>query len=149
MKTAILEKYPHYIIYEDGKVFSLKSNKFLIPQDNGNGYLKVTLSKFQVYIHRLVAEAFIHNPENLLYVDHINRNKQDNRVENLKWSTAKENTKNTAGLPRYGVSKKKARHHKKELIEQIKEDYKNGLKVMELSKKYNIPRQSISRFIKD
>ncbi len=61
------------------------------------GYLAVVLraptSKPKACrVHRLVAEAFIPNPLKLPQVDHINRNKQDNRVENLRWVTNQENT---------------------------------------------------------
>ena len=61
-----------------------------------NGYLQVFLSgsRNPQSVHRLVAKAFLPNPENKPCVDHINGNKQDNRVENLRWVTNKDNTNN-------------------------------------------------------
>ena len=57
--------------------------------------MKVKLSangkKFHKYVHRLVAETFIPNPENLPEVDHINGNKSCNTVSNLRWVTGKQN----------------------------------------------------------
>lgn len=47
-----------------------------------------------VYVHRIVAELFIPNPENKQYIDHINTDKHDNRAENLRWVTNKENCNN-------------------------------------------------------
>lgn len=63
---------------------------------NRNGYLKVNLywdrSIKQVFIHRLVAAAFLDNPDNLPEVNHIDEDKGNNLVENLEWCTALYNT---------------------------------------------------------
>ena len=63
-----------------------------------DGYLRANLSKNNksknYSVHRLVAEAFIPNPSNLPCIDHINTIRDDNRVENLRWCTRKENSNN-------------------------------------------------------
>ena len=60
------------------------------------GYRIVEIDDKKYRVHRLIAEAFIPNPENKPYVDHINRNKADNRVVNLRWVTPKENNENSS-----------------------------------------------------
>jgi hypothetical protein len=52
------------------------------------------IKQIRYYVHRLVAETFIPNPYGLLEVDHINRDKTDNQVSNLRWVTRKDNMKN-------------------------------------------------------
>jgi hypothetical protein len=73
----------------------LVPEKIKSPQDNGHGYLWVQLCKNSKcsyrYVHRLVAEAFIPNPDNKPQVNHLDYNKQNNCVDNLEWVTAKEN----------------------------------------------------------
>lgn len=80
-----------YSITEDGKVFSNLSNKFMKPGHNGVGYAKVALRKdgeyHKHYVHRLVAQTYIPNPENLPFVNHKDENPANNCVENLEWCT--------------------------------------------------------------
>lgn len=92
-----------YEISNLGRVKSLnynhtKKEKILKNVENGKGYLMVCLTKNGKHklflVHRLVAEAFIPNPENKPCVDHINTIKNDNRVENLRWVTCEENSNN-------------------------------------------------------
>ena len=84
-----------YAITRDGRVWSYKSNKFLKPVLDKDGYHKVNLCKDKKMktfrIHRLVAEAFIPNPKGLPQVNHKDENKSNNCVENLEWCDAKYN----------------------------------------------------------
>ena len=78
-----------YEVDEEGHVFSLKNNIELKAYNNGYGYWKVNLYKnhkcIKKYVHRLVAEAFIPNPDSLKEVNHINCDKRDCCVSNLEW----------------------------------------------------------------
>lgn len=148
----VIKRFDNYIIYDNGDVLSIKNNIILKPQNNGNGYLKVHLYKngkmHQIYVHKLVCEHFIDNPHNYKYIDHIDRNKSNNHVSNLRWSSQSENIKNIGNKSRYSVCKKGSKHNCKETINLIIEDYIKGLKISELSKKYCIPRQTISNYVK-
>ena len=84
-----------YAVTSCGKVWSYKSKKFLKPQVEKNGYLRVGLHKDgqkKVYfIHRLVAEAYIPNPEGLPQVNHKDEVKTNNCLQNLEWCDPKYN----------------------------------------------------------
>lgn len=84
--------------------------KILKQSKNADGYLQVSLFQkknvSKTYrVHRLVAEAFISNHENKSIVDHINGERTDNRVENLRWVSQKENINNPITLGRMSKSK--------------------------------------------
>lgn len=87
-----IERNDNYSINEQGQVRNDKTGHIRRPTPNKrNGYLVVDLYKDnkreKVPIHRLVAEAFIPNPENKLTVDHIDGNRQNNSIDNLRWAT--------------------------------------------------------------
>lgn len=80
-----------YEITEDGKVFNKKWRRYVKPQPNGKGYLRVQIAKKFYFVHRLVAEKFVPNPENKPQVNHKDGNKLNNKAENLEWTTNKGN----------------------------------------------------------
>lgn len=80
-----------YAITSCGKVWSYRSQKFLKPSKNNRGYYHVVLGNKTKTIHRLVAEAYIDNPDGKDTVDHIDGNPENNSVNNLQWLTQTEN----------------------------------------------------------
>ncbi len=80
-----------YEITRDGKVINKHTGHTLAPQPNGKGYLRVSIGKKLMFIHRLVAEKYIPNPENKPQVNHKDGNKLNNCVDNLEWVTNQEN----------------------------------------------------------
>ena len=90
-----------YSVSNLGRVKSNYASKerILKPFANKHGYLIVDIRhpnfRKSMQIHRLVAMAFIPNPDNLPQINHKNEDKSDNRVENLRWASASENGNNT------------------------------------------------------
>lgn len=85
-----------YAITEDGQVWSYYLNDYLSLKPDKKGYVYVKLrdkngKQKRIAVHRLVAQAFIDNPNNLLEVNHIDENKQNNNVSNLEWCTREYN----------------------------------------------------------
>ena len=78
-----------YKVSNQGRVYSVRSHKYLSMSNNGRGYLSVQLWRDnqgkREYIHRLVARHFIPNPLGLPQVNHKDENKENNCVDNLEW----------------------------------------------------------------
>lgn len=101
-----------YFVSDEGDVFSSQSNRKLKPHIQAGGYLRIELNydgiKRKELIHRLVAEAFIPNPNNYPIVNHKDENPANNRVDNLEWCTYEYNSN-------YGTCQERIREHRPQI----------------------------------
>ena len=104
-----IKGFDNYTIDKEGNIYSLLSKRYLKPWQDNKGYLIVELRdndgkrKFKK-VHRLVAETFIPNPNNLPEVNHKDENKQNPNVDNLEWCTSKYNSNYGTRKERLGKS---------------------------------------------
>lgn len=139
-----IEQYPNYEVSNTGLVRNKVSGRVLKPSNNGKGYHQVILcnndgSKKKL-IHRLVAEAFIDNPntEEFNQVNHKNSCRTDNRVENLEWCSGSYNMRHMVANGHSTIAKidyKKA--------SEIRELLLLGAKVKRVADKYGVSPQLI------
>ena len=123
------------------KSFKMKFGKqptetIMMLQPEQSGYMRVCLVKNKkpkcVPVHRIVAEAFIPNTENKPVIDHINGNRTDNRVENLRWCTHSENSQNTKyGSARWNSIKVKDNQG------HVFDSYREARKILGINRKYH------------
>lgn len=103
-----IKDFPKYWIHPTGEIYfdgdvsgSLRKKSHFVKHTRLSiGYYKVSLGRKFKLVHRLLAEAFIPNPNNLPEVDHINGDPSDNRLDNLRWVTHKENLNNSVAIQR-------------------------------------------------
>ena len=93
-----IENYDNYVVSSFGKIKNTKTGKVLKASDNGHGYLIIDLYENAIRkthkVHRLVANAFIDNPNDKNCVDHKDNNRTNNHISNLRFATSKENNQN-------------------------------------------------------
>lgn len=141
-------------LYQVSNLGNIKrENRMLNKIKHSAGYLKVILCKNSVtkncYIHRLVAKAFIPNPDNKKTVNHKNGIKTDNRVENLEWCTFSENSyhsfRSLGRLGAVGERGGKAKLTEKDVLE-IRSCFKNRKygDTIKLARKFNVSVKNIN-----
>lgn len=152
-----------YAITTDGRVYShsrvdvrgkLRKGRWLKPRKHSGGYLQVSVCDEgivkQLYVHRLVAAAFIDNPNSHPQVNHINGIKADNSVSNLEWVTPSQNLLHAheTGLkvPTKGWSG--GLRHAKLTAEQVAEIREcKSMSQAEMARKYGVDPSQISNII--
>jgi len=144
--------YTKYLITEEGKIFNKNSGRELSQQTNEQGYKTVSIEdpfdgKWKKRkVHRLVAQTYIPNPENKPEVNHKDGDKANNNLNNLEWNTSKENKKHAWDNQYYTDIGED--HHSSLLdnitVESICKDLQEGLRNIDVSKKYGIDKDTVS-----
>ena len=140
-----------YLVTEDGKIWSEHSKRFLSPCNN-NGYQNVSIGggkKNKRFIHRIVAECYVENPNNYEQVNHIDNNRSNNHYSNLEWCTTQYNTEYKT---RQGRCPKGEEHPRSKLTEidviEIRRLYTNtDLSQKKIGDMYGICQQVICEII--
>jgi len=141
-----------YEVHKDGTIENTKTGRFLKPQNNGSGYLKVTLTiegkQIQKYVHRLVAEAYSDKPEWANQVNHIDGDKSNNDCQNLEWTNNSLNQihAHKIGLKANGNQLWNGRFSKED-IKYIKDLKKEGKKQNWIAEHMNTTKSTISEII--
>lgn len=117
MEFVQIEGYENYEINRNGVVYNIDNFKKVSSFENNN-YKKINLRNNNesslILLHRLIATAFIPKIEGRPFVDHINNNSLDNRIENLRWCTARENSQNAKLSKRNTLGYKGISYHKRD-----------------------------------
>ena len=136
-----IEGFPNYQISNLGNVWSKKTNRILKPYKTNRGYLTVGFwldgKKKRLSIHRLVAQAFLTNPQNFPEVNHINGYKTDNNLDNLEWATGRNNI-----LHAYQAGLRKTKLSETQVVE-IRNLIQQGLTQREIAFKFNVSHSTI------
>lgn len=137
-----------YVVYNDGTIFSLQ-NKMFMTAINYNGYLSVKMGGKLESIHRLVGELFIPNPHNKKEINHIDGNKENNKVENLEWVSSSENIQHK--IHQLGKDHRGSKNGMAKLtleqVDKIKILYQAGYTQKKLGEMFDISQGKISNVV--
>lgn len=158
-----IDKYPSYFFTEAGEIWTTNyrnsgRTEIMHPAKDKKGYLRTVLvdndgKNKTIKVHRIIAEAFIPNPENKPQVNHKNGNKSDNSVGNLEWATNTENKDHAIknGLftkPKYGLDNP-ASKYSDEFVKKILERISSGVPKRVACREAGVDRSVLRRkFVK-
>lgn len=150
-----IKNFSHYRIYNTGKIYSEFINRFITPTKDSGNYLQNTIvddfgNRKTIKTHRLVAMAFLPNPNNYPDVNHKDFNRQNNNVENLEWCTEEYNTHYTRNnhLEYNSQSYKKLSPLKEEQVLLVPTLMNYGFSVKLIAKLYKVGHITIRNIIK-
>jgi hypothetical protein len=146
----------YYEISNLGNMRNSRNKYILKPQKNHKGYFMVSTTMGSkknikgIMIHIAVAESFIDNPENKLTVNHMDGDKENNKLYNLEWATQKEQSEHAIKMGLINNSGENNPNSKcnKEDVFNILNDRMKGLSYIKLCKKYNLSKPSIMNICK-
>ena len=139
IKFAFIED-GKFMVFEDGRIF-----KRLDPPVSSGGYKFVRIGAKSYPLHRVIASAFIPNPENKPEVNHIDCNKANNAVSNLEWVTRKENARHAAEHGLLGTNKVRDRSESQRIRRRLEADRKATEKAKEENTKKKYSRELIDK----
>jgi hypothetical protein len=138
-----------YLVTDDGVVLAQTTNRIISTAITHLGYVKITpyrgINEKQggtVQVHRLVAQAFIPNPENKPQVNHIDGDKTNNDYRNLEWSTVSENHLHAFST---GLRNAALANFNPDEIKNIRQLLSEGVNIRAVAEQYNVPYNCIDR----
>jgi len=144
-----------YLVCSNGTIYGPKG-KPLKHRLNDDGYAVVTMGKngnrSTQFVHRIVAKLFLPNPNGLPEIDHLDNNRVNPSLSNLEWVTRKENTDRAKARGSHKDAHKGERNGRASLtaslVLQMRSEYQDGAKIIDLKRKYGHPFNTISNAVR-
>jgi len=132
---------------KDGRTMNI-SEKVLKPSQRDHGYLSVNIcinaKQKPTFVHRLVALAFLDNPESKPFINHLDNNPDNNNIGNLEWCTQKENMQHSLKQGRMSIPTSATTDPQK--LVEIRLLVSQGVSKREISRRLNVCRNTITKY---
>ena len=148
-----LKDHPKFpiLVHECGLLISKKTMQPRKPNVRKDGYLQISMGRSSFLIHRIVAEAWISNPDNKTKINHKNGIKTDNRVQNLEWCTQRENIAHARDIlgVKYNLKGNRAFNAKitTDKLEIVKRLFNLGLTKREIAFALSVDEHTIGKYV--